>query len=108
MKTFNEYLEENSSFLVEMPHVVVGDKTVDLELEIHSKLKKEDFLQFISDWLAGKEMPSKNPKVKFRIDSNRAKEFASKLKTNSYFKMFVISHYGESFWNDVMDILEDK
>lgn len=105
MLTFGEFIKE--SYLFEMPWIKVGDKTVDLELEVHSSLSKNQFISFLDSWLSGKTIQSKNPNVKMEVPKEKISEFASSLIKQSYFKNFVSYHYGDEFWGVVLDKIKE-
>jgi hypothetical protein len=106
MLTFKKFIKE--SLILEMPHIVLGDKVVDLELEVHSKMKPKDFIQYIDDWVNGKPIQSKTPGFSMQVNANSIKEFAKKVLSQSYLKNFTILHYGEDTWTSVENLLRSK
>lgn len=106
MLTFKEFIKE--SLILEMPHIMLGDKVVDLELEVHSKMKPKDFIQYIDDWVNGRPIQSKTPGFSMQINANSVKEFAKKVLGQSYLKNFTTMHYGEDVWASVENLLRSK
>ena len=106
MKTFSEFMCE--SFLLEMPHIKVGNDVVDLELEVHSKMKNDDFLKYIRQWLNGDTIQSKSPGFEMHVNKNAISDVAKKLSNNYFFKTFVIKNYGIDVWSDVLKLLSAK
>lgn len=106
MKKFSEFMCE--SFLLEMPHIKVGDDIIDLELEVHNKMKPTDFLDYIKRWLNGDIIASKSPNFEMHVNKNAISDFAKKLSNNYFFKMFVIKNYGIDIWDDILVLLATK
>ena len=106
MLTFNEFIQE--SLILEMPHIMLGDKVVDLELEVHSKMTPKDFIQYIDDWVNGKPIQSKTPGFKMQVNMNSVKEFAKKVLAQPYLKNFTVMHYGDSVWKSIEELLQSK
>ncbi len=107
MKTFSEFMCE--TFLLEMPHIAVDNNiTVDLELEVHNKMKKEDFLAYIQHWLNGDNIKSKTPGLEMHVDKNRISNFANQLSKNYFFKLFIVKHYDEDTWDKMLQLLKTK
>lgn len=103
MKNFSEFLYE--TFLLEMPHIVVDGETVDLELEVHNKMKSDDFIQYINQWLNGDTIKSKTPGFEMHVNKNAIKDFAKKLNNNYFFRNFVIKNYGNNIWDKIAELL---
>lgn len=60
MITFDQFI--NETLIIEMPHIMLaGNKVV--ELEVHSKMKPNEFVEYIEDWDNGKPIPSKMPRI---------------------------------------------
>lgn len=91
-----------------MPHIMIGDKVVDLELEVHAKMKPEDFIQYIDDWVNGKPIQSKTPGFSMQVNANSIKEFAKKVLGQPYLKNFTVMHYGDSVWKSIEELLKSK
>lgn len=106
MLTFEEFI--NETLILEMPHIMLGDKVVDLELEVHSKMKPEEFVQYINDWVSGKPIQSKTPGFSMKINANSVREFAKKVLAQPYLKNFTMMHYGEDIWASVEKLLRSK
>ena len=106
MKTFSEFMCE--SFLLEMPHIKVGGDVIDLELEVHNKMKSGDFLAYIKQWLNGDIIQSKSPGFEMHVNKNSISDFAKKLNNNYFFKVFVIKNYGQDIWDELVILLQDK
>ena len=106
MITFKEFIQE--SILLEMPYIELGDKVVDLELEVHSKMKPKEFVQYIDDWITGKPIQSKTPGFSMQINAHSVKEFVKKTLGQSYLKNFTVMHYGEDTWATVENLLRSK
>ena len=51
--TFTDFTKDSKSLILEMPHIMLdgGKKIVDLELEVHSKMKPNEFVSYIEDWV---------------------------------------------------------
>jgi|PlaIllAssembly_1097288.scaffolds.fasta_scaffold00001_109 hypothetical protein len=106
IRNFNEFI--NESLILEMPHIMLGDKVVDLELEVHAKMKPKDFVQYIDDWVNGKPIQSKTPGFSMKVNADSVKEFAKKVLSQPYLKNFTIMHYGEDTWASVENLLRAK
>lgn len=108
MLTFKQFLDE--SLILEMPHISLdgGSKVVDLELEVHSKMKPEEFVQYINDWVSGKPIQSKTPGFSMKINADSVKEFAKKVLGQPYLKNFTIMHYGDIVWKSIEELLQSK
>lgn len=106
MLTFKEFIQE--SLVLEMPHLQIGDKFYDLELEVHAKMKPKDFIQYIDDWVNGKPIQSKTPGFKMQVNMNSVKEFAKKVLGQPYLKNFTVMHYGDSVWKSIEELLQSK
>ena len=106
MLTFEEFIQE--SLILEMPHIQVDGKFYDLELEVHSKMKPKDFIQYIDDWISGKPIQSKTPGFSMQINASSVKEFAKKVLAQSYLKNFTVMYYGEETWASVEKLLQSK
>lgn len=106
MLTFEEFI--NETLILEMPHIMIGDKVVDLELEVHAKMKPEDFIQYIDDWVNGKPIQSKTPGFSMQVNANSIKEFAKKVLGQPYLKNFTVMHYGDSVWKSIEELLKSK
>lgn len=61
IKTFSQFL--NETLILEMPHILINDKVYDLELEVHSKMSEKEFVDYIKDWIDGKPIKSKTPRI---------------------------------------------
>lgn len=107
MITFREFIGE--SFLLEMPHIVLQNgKVVDLELEVHAKMKKDEFISYIQDWIDGKTFKSKY-NTTMRVPEDALAGFIEKLINGTpFFKSFVVKTYGDDVWNTVLRILKSK
>jgi hypothetical protein len=90
-----------------MPHVMLdgGNKAVDLELEIHSKLSPEQIVKYFEDWVSGKPMPSKNPKHIQALSKEYVPEFAKSLLSKPFLKNFIEFHYDTETWTKIEKIL---
>lgn len=108
MKTFEEFTRLNETIILEMPHILLGDKVVDLELEVHAKMKPNEFVQYIKDWIDGKPIPSKTPGFSMQINAGSVKEFSRKVLSQPFLKNFVLAHYGEDTWDEVEGILRSN
>jgi len=106
MLTFEEFI--NETLILEMPHIMLGDKVVDLELEVHSKMKPKEFIQYIDDWVNGKPIQSKTPGFSMQVNANSVKEFAKKVLGQPYLKNFTVMHYGDSVWKSIEELLQSK
>lgn len=106
MLTFEEFIKE--SLILEMPHIMLGDKVVDLELEVHAKMTPEAFVKYIEDWVTGKPIQSKTPGFSMQVNANSIKEFAKKVLGQSYLKNFTVMHYGDSVWKSIEELLQSK
>lgn len=109
MKTFQEFLLEKTipdTLLIEMPHILLGDKAVDLELEIKSKLKKEQIIQYFRDWLDGKPIQSKNPGFVQRLSKENIPVFVKDLLRKPFLKNFIEHHYDIDTWITIEDMLK--
>ena len=108
IKNFNQFLGE--TLILEMPHIMLdgGKKVVDLELEVHAKMRPEDFVKDIEDWVDGKPIPSKTPGFSMQINTDSVKEFAKKVLGQPYLKNFTTMHYGEGVWDKVESVLRSK
>ena len=106
MLTFEEFI--NETLILEMPHIMIGDKVVDLELEVHAKMKPEEFVQYINDWVSSKPIQSKTPGFSMKINADSVKEFAKKVLGQPYLKNFTIMHYGDSVWKSIEELLKSK
>jgi len=106
MLTFKEFIKE--SLLLEMPHIQVSGKFYDLELEVHSKMTPEDFVQYIDDWINGKPIKSKTPGFSMQVNADSVKEFAKKVLGQAYLKNFTMMYYGEDVWDSVEKLLHSK
>lgn len=108
MKTFNQFI--NETIILEMPHIKLdtGNSVVDLELEVHGNMKRDDFIKYIGDWVSGKEIQSKRAGFSMKVNANSVGEFARKVLKQQYLKNFTIDHYGEDAWVKIEKILQDK
>lgn len=107
MITFTNYITE--TFLIEMPYIQLNNnEVVDLELEIHSKMKPNDFINYMNRWLNGEKIQSKSPGFEMQINKNTISDFARKLQKNYFFKLFVVKNYGQNTWDELAAILEKK
>ena len=106
MLTFSQFLKEQS--INEMPHLQVGDKFYDLELEVHSKMTPKEFVRYIEDWVSGKPISSKKPGFTMQVNASSIKEFARKVLAQPYLKNFTIAYYGEETWQEVETVLRSK
>ncbi len=107
MITFTNFLENKQ--LLEMPHIVLdGPMAVDLELEVHSKMKADEFINYIEKWLDGEPIKSKTSGLIMQINKRSIRDFAEKVHKNQFFKLFVVKNYGESVWNKLNDLLQDS
>lgn len=97
--SFKDFL--NGNLLIEMPHMKVGDKFIDLELEVHIKMSPNEFIGYINDWVSGKQINSKTKGLKMSINKEDSKLFAKKLLGLEFFKNFVIFHYGDKVWSKI-------
>ena len=106
MLTFREFLKEQQ--INEMPHLQIGDKFYDLELEVHSKMKPKDFVQYIDDWINGKPIQSKTRGFSMQINANSVKELAKKVLAQPYLENFTKMYYGNDTWESVEKLLRSK
>ena len=107
MITFIEFIIE--TFLMEMPHIELSNnKAVDLELEVHTKMKPDDFLSYISRWLNGDNIKSKTPGIEMHVNNNNVTDFAKKMLKNYFFRVFVIKNYGIDVWEKLVTMITDK
>lgn len=107
MITFTDYITE--TFLIEMPHIQLNnDEVVDLELEFHSKMKPNDFIDYMKRWLNGEKIQSKSPGFEMQVNKNTINDFVKKLQKNYFFRVFIIKNYGQEVWDKLVDILEKK
>ena len=106
MLTFKEFLKEQS--INEMPHLQIDGKFYDLELEVHSKMKPKEFIQYIDDWVNGKPIQSKTPGFSMQVNADSVKEFAKKVLGQPYLKNFTVLHYGDTVWKSIEELLQSK
>jgi len=93
-----------------MPHVMLdgGNKAVDLELEVHSKLSPEQMVKYFEDWISGKPMPSKNPKHVQSLPKEFVPEFAKSLLAKPFLKNFIEYHYDPETWSKIENLLRSN
>lgn len=82
-----------------------GNKAIDLELEIKSKLTPEQMVKYFEDWIAGKNMLSKNPKHIQSLPKEFAPEFAKSLLAKPFLKNFIESNYDQVTWDKIEKVL---
>lgn len=85
-----------------------GNKVVDLELEIHAKMKPAEFIQYIQDWVEGKPIKSKTPGFTMQVNKDSVKEFVRKVLSQPFLKNFTEMHYNEDTWNQLEVMLKSK
>ena len=99
----NELLSE--TFLIELPHIKVGDRAVDLELEVHSSMDPYDYLDYIEDWIYSRPIPSKTRGLVMRVDPEEVEDFVKKLLQHELFEKFTRKYYGPPMWEKVRTML---
>lgn len=87
---------------------MVGNQVVDLELEVHAKMKPDEFVQYIQDWVDGKPIKSKTPGFSMKVNADSVKEFAKKVLSQPFLKNFTITHYDEATWVTIEKMLRSK
>lgn len=85
-----------------------GNKAVDLELEVHSKLSPEQMVKYFEDWISGKPMPSKNPKHVQSLPKEFVPEFAKSLLAKPFLKNFIEYHYDPETWSKIENLLRSN
>ncbi len=98
----------NETFLIELPHIAVGDRAVDLELEIHSNMAPDEFISYINDWIHNKPMQSKTPGLVMRVPPELTKQFVIKLLAHELFEKIITRHYGASIWAQIQHLLRSR
>ena len=106
MISFKKFITE--TLILEMPHIIVGGKAIDLELEVHAKMKDEDFVKYIEDCVNGKPIQSKTPGFSMKVNAESVGEFIKKILGNSYLKNFTVMYYGDGIWNELETMLRSK
>jgi hypothetical protein len=92
-----------------MPHIQLDSgQTVDLELEVHSKMKPDDFVNYIKDWADSKPVTSRNRSIPFKIDPKSVPDFAKAVRSSEWFKMFTKRFYGQEIWVLIDNFLKSK
>lgn len=93
-----------------MPHVQLdgGNKVIDLELEIKSKLTPDQMIKYFEDWVSGKSMPSKNPKYIQSLPKEFVPEFVKSLLAKPFLKNFIEFHYDTETWDKIEKILRSN
>lgn len=99
----NELLSE--TFLIELPHIKIGDQAVDLELEVHSEMDPYDYVDYIEDWIYSKPISSKTRGLVMRVDPEEVEDFIKKLLQNEFFEKFTRKYYGPPIWNIIQTML---
>jgi len=101
LEEYRELYREAIEDLNEMPHLQLDTgNVIDLELEVHSKMKEKDYLQYFRDWLKGKEIESKMPGSTFSLSSRREKkEFAEYLLNSPAIENFTRKYYSDTTWS---------
>lgn len=94
--------------MIEMPHIALGDKVVDLELEVKSKLSKKELIQYFKDWISGKPMKSKTPGFIQKLDKENIPLFIKELLKKPFLKNFVEFHYDPDTWNELEKMLKSQ
>lgn len=109
MKSFKDFQSNKLEHLVlEMPHIPLEHgQPIDLELEVHSNMNPDDYIQYFKDWLEGKKMPSKNPGYTQKLSRQARSEFADAILNQwNYTRLFTIKYYGERVWKEIERILK--
>lgn len=106
MISFKKFITE--TLILEMPHIMVGGKAVDLELEVHAKMNPIDFVKYIEDWVDGKSIQSKIPGFSMKVNANSINEFIKKILGNPFLKNFTVMHYSDGIWNELETMLRSK
>lgn len=89
-----------------MPHFVFSDGTIfDLELEIHSNMKPEDFLGYFESILKGEKVKSKTGEY-FQIPTRRIPEFVNESLESNMLKNFTKKNYGRKVWKQLQKLLK--
>ena len=94
------------TFLIEMPHLRLGgDRAVDLELEVHSNMEPDDYVDYIKDWVYGRPIKSKTPKLIMQVEPEFIEPLIEKLLANEFFKGFTRKYYGLATWERIQEML---
>ena len=101
--TINELLSE--TFLIELPHISLGDQAVDLELEVHSSMDPYDYVDYIEDWIYSRPIQSKTRGLIMRVDPDQVEGFVKKLLQNEFFEKFTRKYYGPPTWERIQEML---
>lgn len=106
MKKFADY-KPTETLIVEMPHIPLDNANpIDLELEVHSNMDPDDYVQYFRDWIEGKEIESKQPNFSQRLPKRARSEFADAILNQwQYTKLFTIKHYGQRTWSRIEKML---
>jgi len=108
-KDFLSISKSPKSVLIEMPHIELDNgQTVDLELEVHSKMKPEDFVGYIKDWANGQPITSRNRSTPFKVNAKFESSFAKTIRSSSWFQLFTKKFYGQEVWNEIDTFLKSK
>jgi hypothetical protein len=93
-----------------MPHVMMdgGTKAVDLELEVKAKLTSDEIVKYFEDWINGKPMPSKNPRLIQTLAKENVPEFAKSLLAKPFLKNFIEFNYDLKTWDKIEKILRSN
>jgi hypothetical protein len=90
-----------------MIHVILSKthRAVDLELEVHAKMAKELFVEYVVKWVECIPIQSKTGMV-FHVAEYETTDFADKILKSSVFRKFVLRFYGERSWKRIERILQ--
>jgi hypothetical protein len=108
MFTFREFTESNrnETLILEMPHMVIGQDILDLELEVHSNMNPKEYIQYFKDLLDGKKVKSKDPGTHFQISTQNAPQAAREILDNNIVMMFTDKNYGRKVKNQLQKLLK--
>lgn len=107
MQSFKDFqTSKPDKLILEMPHIPLehGDP-IDLELEVHSHMNPDDYIDYFKKFLQGEKVKTKTGAVQ-QLPKSARKEFADALLNQwDYTRLFTLKHYGDNVWKEIEKML---
>lgn len=71
-------------------------------------MDREEFVQYIDDWISGKTLKAKLTGFNMQVNANSVKEFSRKVLAQGYLMNFTLMHYDDNTWAKIEVLLKSK